>query len=123
MKCLKAYSTRLAILIALTTTLALAQFETATLTGVITDSAGAVVPKTEVKAINEATNVESNATANAEGRYFFPNLRPGSYRVTASAQGFKQFVSAGVVLQVNQAARFGLNTPLAALPPPSTTPP
>src|SRR5260370_12791707 len=115
MKCLKAYSTRLAILIALTTTLALAQFETATLTGVITDSAGAVVPKTDIKAINEATNVESNATANAEGRYFFPNLRPGSYRVTASAQGFKQFVSAGVVLQVNQAARLDIQLTVGAV--------
>src|SRR5258706_2685747 len=108
MKCLKARSIPMAILIVLTATLALAQFETATLTGVVTDSAGAVVPKTDVKAINEATNVESNATANAEGRYFFPNLRPGSYRVTASAQGFKQFVSAGVVLQVNQAARLDI---------------
>src|SRR5258706_2738093 len=108
MKCLKARSIPMAILIVLTATLALAQFETATLTGVVTDSAGAVVPKTDVKAINEATNVESNATANAEGRYFFPNLRPGSYGVTASAQGFKQFVSAGVVLQVNQAARLDI---------------
>src|SRR5216684_1005968 len=115
MKCLKARSIPMAILIALTATLALAQFETATLTGVVTDSAGAVVPKTEVKAINEATNVESNATANAEGRYFFPNLRPGSYRVTASAQGFKQFVSAGVVLQVNQAARLDIQLTVGAV--------
>src|SRR5713226_8952671 len=98
----------MAILIALTATLALAQFETATLTGVITDSAGAVVPKTDVKAVNEATNVESSASANAEGRYFFPNLRPGSYRVVAAVKGFKQFISAGVVLQVNQAARLDI---------------
>src|SRR5438552_3248573 len=115
MKCLKARSIPMAILIALTATLALAQFETATLTGVVTDSAGAVVPQTDVKAINEATNVESNATANAEGRYFFPNLRPGSYRVTASAQGFKQFVSTGVVLQVNQAARLDIQLTVGAV--------
>jgi len=112
MKCLK---TRIAFLIALTATLALAQFETATLTGVITDSAGAVVPKAEVKAVNEATNVESSAAANAEGRYFFPNLRPGSYRVTASAPGFKQFVSAGVILQVNQAARLDIQLTVGAV--------
>src|SRR5882672_1300108 len=115
MKCLKTHSTRIAILIALTTTLALAQFETATLTGVITDSAGAVVPKADVKAVNEATNQESSATANAEGRYFFPNLRPGSYRVTASAQGFKQFVSTGLVLQVNQAARLDIQLTVGAV--------
>lgn len=115
MKCLKTHSARIAILIALATTLAVAQFETATLTGVITDSAGAVVPKADVKAVNEATNQESSATANAEGRYFFPNLRPGSYRVTTSAQGFKQFVSAGVVLQVNQAARLDIQLTVGAV--------
>src|SRR5258708_5508708 len=115
MKCLKARSIPIAILIALTATLALAQFETATLTGVITDSTGAVAPKTDVKALNEATNVESSASATVEGRYFFPNLRPGSYRVTASAQGFKQFVSAGVVLQVNQAARLDIQLTVGAV--------
>ena len=57
----------------------LAQFESATLTGVITDPAGAVIPRAEIKAISEATNVEVSTASNAEGRYVFPNLRPGSY--------------------------------------------
>src|SRR5207248_1046294 len=90
---------RIAILaVALTGFLAFGQFETATLTGVVTDSAGAVVPNATVKAINEATNIEATVTSNNEGRYLFPNLRPGSYKVTASVQGFKQFVSSGLIL-------------------------
>jgi hypothetical protein len=90
--------------------LALAQFESATLTGVVTDQAGAVVANAEVKATNEATNVAVTAKTDNEGRYTFTALRPGSYRIAVTAPGFKQAVSTGVVLQVNQAARldFGL---------------
>src|SRR5437764_390372 len=95
--------------------IAFAQFETATLTGTITDSAGAVVPNANIKATNEATNIETTAVANGEGRYLFPNLRPGSYRVIATAPGFKQAVSAGVVLQVNQAARLDIQLVVGAV--------
>src|SRR5947207_6611290 len=85
-----------------------AQFESATLTGVVGDASGHVIPNVPVKAINEGTSVETLATTNSEGRYNFPNLRPGSYRVVAATSGFKQFVSSGVVLQVNQAARLDI---------------
>src|ERR1051325_2277018 len=56
---------------------ALAQLETATLTGVITDPAGAVVANAGVKAVNEETNIETSVVTNVEGRYVFPSLRPG----------------------------------------------
>ena len=75
-----------------------AQFESATLTGVVTDSSGHVIPNVPVKAIHEGTSVEAVATTNGEGRYNFPSLRPGSYRVVAATSGFKQFVSSGLVL-------------------------
>ena len=94
---------------------ALAQFESATLTGVVTDAGGAVVPAAHVRAVNEATNIEAATLTNGEGRYVFPNLRPGSYKVTATAPGFKQFVSSGVVLQVNQAARLDVQLTIGAV--------
>jgi hypothetical protein len=87
---------------------ALAQFDSATLTGVVTDAAGAVVSAATVKTINESTNLETSASTNNEGRFLFSNLRPGSYRIEASAKGFKQFISPGFVLQVNQAARLDM---------------
>src|SRR5438477_6782259 len=101
--------------LALSLTVAFAQFETATLTGTVTDAAGAVVPNANVKAISEATNAEATAVANGEGRYLFPNLRPGTYRVVATAQGFKQSVSSGVELQVNQAARLDIQLTVGAV--------
>src|SRR5438477_1189376 len=94
--------------IALSGAMALAQFESASLTGVVTDAAGAVIPGATVSAVNEGTNLQATATTNQEGRFVFPNLRPGSFRVAAGAKGFKQFVSPGVVLQVNQAARLDI---------------
>ena len=97
------------------TTAALAQFESATLTGVVTDPAGSVVPNAAVRAVNEATNIELSVVTNSEGRYVLPNLRPGSYQVIASAQGFKQFVSSGVVLQVNQAGRLDIQLTVGSI--------
>lgn len=96
------------ICFALSGVVALAQFESATLTGVVTDSTGRVIPGVTVRAVNEGTAIEVTTTTNGEGRYVFSNLRPGSYRVVASVAGFKQFVSSGVVLQVNQAARLDI---------------
>jgi hypothetical protein len=82
-----------------------AQFETATLTGVVSDPTGGLIADAAVRLLNEATNTEVNATTDGEGRYMFRALRPGSYRITVSAPGFKQYVSTGLVLQVNQSAR------------------
>src|SRR4051794_30416312 len=85
-----------------------AQFESATLTGVVTDPADAVVSGAAIRAVNEDTNIEAAATTDDLGRFVFTSLRPGSYRVTATTKGFKESVSAGVVLQVNQAARLDI---------------
>jgi hypothetical protein len=96
-------------------TAAFAQFDSATLTGTVTDPAGSLVPNATVRVVNEATNLEVSAVTNTEGRYVFPSLRPGSYKVVASAQGFKQFVSTGVVLQVNQAGRLDVQLTVGAI--------
>jgi hypothetical protein len=82
-----------------------AQFETATLTGVVTDPAAALVPRVTVRLTNQATNVESVAVTDDDGRYTFTALRPGTYQLTASATGFKQYSSTDLILQVNQSAR------------------
>src|SRR5437867_4135193 len=73
-----------------------AQFDVATLSGTVSDPSGAVIPGVQVTATNEATNAAVSVTTNESGRYLFPSLRPGAYKITASHQGFKQFVSSGV---------------------------
>jgi len=87
------------VLLILLTAPALAQ-DIAVLTGTVTDSTGAVVVAAQVAVTNLATNIESTTQTNAEGIYRVPFLRPGMYRVTISAAGFKRFVRDNVELRV-----------------------
>src|SRR5437660_1180977 len=74
--------------------------DTATLTGTVTDTSGAVVVNAQVIAINPANNFETTTVTNSEGIYRIPFLRPGIYRVRISAPGFKGFVRENVELRV-----------------------
>jgi hypothetical protein len=75
---------------------------TGTLTGVVKDERGAVVPGATVKAINLGTNAERNATTSDEGVYEISQLVPGSYRLEVQATGFSKVVIDNVVVNVLQ---------------------
>jgi len=64
-----------------------AQFS-GSLQGTVEDSTGAAVPSAVVTLTNVDTNVTQNATADDYGVYRFASLAPGSYQVSATAQGF-----------------------------------
>ena len=63
-----------------------------TITGAVTDPSGAAVPNVRVEAKNVETSVSTTAATNDAGIYTIPFLLPGTYKVTAAAQGFKQAV-------------------------------
>src|SRR5438067_2189661 len=79
---------------------AFSQLDTASVSGRITDTSGAVIANAQIKVVNTATNFESNSVSNGEGYYRVPSLRPGAYRVTVSVPGFKQHVRDGIDLRV-----------------------
>jgi len=81
-----------------------AQLSTASLTGAVRDSSGAVVAKGKVVLKNVATNVEHTTTTNDAGAYLFLNITPGSYVVSASAEGFGTQRVPDFLLAVGQAA-------------------
>jgi outer membrane receptor protein involved in Fe transport len=82
-----------------------AQVNTASVTGLVTDTAGAVVPNASVSLKNKATNVETTATTDSSGYYTFASVPVGAYTVTVERQGFKRVVLEEVKLEVGQKAR------------------
>lgn len=70
---------------------AAAQSTFATITGVVTDPNGALVPGVRIEAVHLATNYRYTATSNEAGQYTLANLREGAYDLRATAAGFQDF--------------------------------
>src|SRR5207247_7305635 len=66
-----------------------AQKITGDISGTVQDSTGAVVKGATVTASNTATGETRSATTSDAGFYRIVELPPGTYKVTATAQGFK----------------------------------
>jgi hypothetical protein len=81
------------------------QTDTGALTGLVSDPSGAVIQLAVVKVVNQDTGITAAVTTNDKGFYFAPNLRPGTYRVSASHPGFKLSERSGISLQIGQTAR------------------
>lgn len=93
--------TELVLVVALCRSLALAQEETAALNGRITDHGGLALVGVRVEALNAGTGASYLTDANESGLYSFPSLPTGTYRVTATKDGFQQVVRPGVELHVS----------------------
>jgi hypothetical protein len=74
--------------------------QTAQVSGVITDSTGAVVPKAGVTALNKDNGVNRATESNNVGYYTIPLLQPGNYMITVKAIGFTTQVRTGITLDV-----------------------
>ena len=68
------------------------------MTGVVVDRDGGVIPGATVVVKNEATNVALTAVTAPNGTFMIPALALGNYTVTVSLQGFKTAVLKGVVV-------------------------
>src|SRR6266581_601605 len=79
---------------------AYAQVAGATLSGTVTDSSGAVIPKAQVTITDLATGIARNVETDTAGLYIAPNLRPGTHDVGAKAPGFDSAIRRGITLTV-----------------------
>jgi len=84
--------------------IAFGQTTTGSISGVVTDETGAVIPGATVTVRNVDTGFERTVQTNAEGRYSFVNLPIGQYELKVEAQNFSRYTQSGIGLLVNQNA-------------------
>lgn len=81
--------------------LIMAQVYSSSLTGVVTDPSGAAIPAVEVKLTDVNKGYDYTSQTDESGRYLLRSLPPGTYRLTATASGFKASVREGIILNVD----------------------
>src|SRR5208282_2086326 len=74
------------------------------ITGTVTDSTGAVLPKATVTVVNPETGLRREAISNDSGQYFVPGLSPATYEVRAQFSGFGTGVRKGVTVTIGETA-------------------
>lgn len=86
---------------------------TGTVTGIITDPSGAVVPGAKITLTDVSTHTSRTSSTTATGRYIFTSVDPGSYTLMVSKSGFSnaqvaaQDVKVGVTTTVNVPLQIG----------------
>ena len=86
-----------------------------TISGHVTDASGAAVPGAKVTAQNVANNESTSATTDGSGAYAIPFLRPGDYKVMATAAGFKQYTQAGLTLEAAKVTGIDIHLEIGAV--------
>jgi len=84
---------------------AFAQSDRGTITGTVSDPAGAVVANVPLQAKNIETGAVYEAATSATGNYSIGQLPPGTYEVSVGVPGFKKYTRSVLVIEVAQVAR------------------
>jgi len=86
----------------------------ATLSGVVQDGSGGVLPGVVVTARHVDTGASRQATTGADGRFALGNLQAGAYEVRSELNGFRPLVRSGVTLTVGENASLTLTMAVGA---------
>jgi hypothetical protein len=91
----------LALLIAICPRVVMAQELSATLTGLVTDSTGAVVPHASIAiSLNGVNGVIRTVESDGDGNYVASNLTAGTYSITVTSAGFETYKASDIILNV-----------------------
>src|SRR5689334_12156440 len=96
------------ILFFVVTALLLAQVYTGTLTGVVTDPSGAIVPNAAVMLTDQEKGFPYSGTTDSEGRFVLRNLPPSKYRLNVNAPGMQPYSQSDLTLTVGQNAQINV---------------
>lgn len=82
-------------------------------TGNVTDPAGAAVPGVQVEAVNQGTNLRMEGNTDERGVFRFTNLQTGLYKVTVTAKAFRTYVESNVQVSANDVRRVDVQLQIA----------
>jgi hypothetical protein len=92
-----------------------AQITQGRLTGLVTDSQGAVLPGVTVTASSPALIGVQTTVTQADGRYLFPALPSGTYRLQFELSGFQKLTRENVQVTLGQMITLDAQLPVASL--------
>lgn len=90
-----------------------AQLTTGSLTGMVQDPSGGVIPGASVTLTDVAKNFNYRGTTDETGHYTFRALPPGTYSLTVEAGGFARFTRTNIALDVSTNATVNIEMVLA----------
>src|SRR5438093_887041 len=86
----------------------------ATISGLVTDPSGAVVPDAELTLTEISTGAVTKLATGSDGLFRFPNLPRGSYELKVSAKGFRDFLQRGINISINESVRVDIKLEVGA---------
>lgn len=84
------------------------------ISGTVTDPAGALVPGAQVVLLNQATGVKQHTVTSSAGLYTFISLNPGVYQVTVTHEGFSKVQQEKITVNVDQVTEVNLTLRVGA---------
>jgi outer membrane receptor protein involved in Fe transport len=92
-----------------------AQEITASISGMVTDPSGGVVPDATVKVMNINTGAQRTTATTQAGVFFFIRLPIGDYRLSVEKTGFKKQEQTGIHLDVNDKLNLNITLEVGAV--------
>ncbi|HKE08870.1 MAG TPA: TonB-dependent receptor [Candidatus Acidoferrum sp.] len=102
----------LCVAVVLSASSAVAQINTATLSGIVTDPQGLAVRGAKISVTLLATGAERSTTVDDAGRYNFVGLVPGIYKLRTESGGFAPYENPSMQLTVGEQATFNIKLEL-----------
>src|SRR3954468_5192208 len=74
----------------------LAQSDRGTITGTVSDPAGALIPNAKIVATSTATGLQFNTESTATGNFAIPSMPAGTYDLSVEVAGFRKYTQTGI---------------------------
>lgn len=88
---------------------------TATLSGIVTDASGAVVPNAKVTLSSPDRGIQRTVETNSNGQYQFQFLPPSDYSLQVQITGFKTYLQKGLTLRASETTQQNIPLSLGAV--------